>query len=321
MKPNIFTALVAILFVGAKLNAFPIKISFLDSEIALKETTDFLTLKGCDSNSVGLFKTVVNWNNESPLGFDLEKFPKKENGFYSFQSVSNLVGALTQPLIKAAHPYQLNCFDNVVLLAGNLMQTGLQPDELSGPFLVPVPNTNSFGSLAIEETARDAFNTVYPSWHIEASKAVFRENRQNKRICLTAVFDSYCILPRSVTKNDLGSSLLKVLQTNWKRQRIIFPTNMEIVICHSATLNDKSAPFASSFANATHAGLLFQDHDRYVYLEKDGVSGPYVRLDFTNKKDLLPWLRSVIESTTGESNHLFATFNDREIESLDEAGH
>lgn len=309
----------AALFVSTKLAAAPVKISFLDNESSVNETVSFLTSKGCDSNSASLFRTVVNWNNEHPLGFDLKKFPKNENGFYVFQSVSNLIEALPQPLIKASHPYQLNCFDTVILIAGNLIQTELQPDALSGPFLVSTPpNTNNIGIMAIEETARDAFNATYPSWHIEASKAVFGESRQNKRICLTAVLDSYCILPRSTTEDNLQSSLLKVLQSNWKRQGIIFPTNMEIVVCHDATLNDSNAPFAASFTATTHMGLLFQNHDGYIYLEKDGVSGPYVRLDFTNKRDLLPWLKSVIESTAGKNSRLFATFNGSEIESLNE---
>lgn len=218
MKTAISTVSFIALFIGTTLNASPVRISFLNNEDALKQTTDFLTSKGCDSNSINLFRTVIRWNNDSPLGFDLKKFPKNENGFYTFQSVSNLVAALPQPIINATHPYQLNCFDNVILLAGNLTQTGLQPDALSGPFLVPVTVTNNVVSMVVEETPRDAFNATYPSWHIEASKAVFGESMQNKRICLTAAFNSYCILPHSVTRDNLGSSLLKVLQNDWKRQ-------------------------------------------------------------------------------------------------------
>jgi hypothetical protein len=321
---NILASL-SFLFAGLSitfgLDASPVKISFLDNEEALNQTTSFLATNGCDSNSVNLFRTAVRWNNESPLGFDLKKFPKNENGGYLFQSVTNLIEALPQPIINAAHGYQLNCFDNVILLAGDLTQTGFQPDDLSGPFLAPVPITNNFGGMTIMETARDAFNTVYPSWHIEASKAVFGESMQNKRICLTAAFNAYCVLPNSTKQENLASSLLKVLQSGWKRQGIVFPTNMEIVICHSAVLNENHIPLVSSFASATHAGVLFQNHGQYVYIEKAGVSGPYVRLDFTTKKDLLSWLKSLIESTTNGRDHLFATFNDREIKSLDDVAH
>jgi hypothetical protein len=309
------------LSIAFALRAAPVKISFLDNEDALKQTTGFLATNGCDSDSVNLFRTVVYWNNKSPLGFDLKRFPNNENGFYSFQSVSNLADALPQPLINAAHPDQLNCFDCVILLAGNLIQTKLQPDSISGPFIVSVPPTNAFVSvMTIMETPRDAFNAEYPAWHIEASKAVFGESRQNKRICLTAAFNSYCFLPQATTHNNLKTSLMEVLQANWKRQGIVFPTNMEIVICHSAVLNESGGPLFAPFAWATHSGLLFQNNGQYVYIEKAGASGPYVRLDFTNKKDLFPWLKSVIVSTTVERDHLFATFNDREIVSLDDAG-
>ena len=302
------------LFIGTAMNASPVKISFLDSGDALKQTADFLTTKGCDSNSINLFRTVVHWNNESPLGFNLKKFPKSENGFYSFQSVSNLAKALTQPLIYANHPYQLNCFDFVILLTADSMKIEHQADDLTGPFLPPVNMTNKDDvAMGAAATPRDAYNESYPSWHIEASKAVFDESRQNKRMCLTAAFNAFQILPISTTRENLENTLLNTLQEGWKRQGIAFPTNMEIVLFHSVILNEHNSL-------TSHAGLLFQNHGQYIYLEKAGPSGPYVRLDFSNKKELLSWFKVAIKPVADKGNFLCATFNDRQIESLGMVG-
>ena len=318
----LFLTTVIISFFGAapRLNASPIEISFLDDDAALQNTANLLGAIGCDSNSINLFQTAVQWNYKYPLGLELKAFPPRKNGFYQFLSISDLIAALPQPLITAAHPAQMNCFDSVILLAGSLMQTKVRPDALCGPFLTPVTLTNNIVNMVVEATARDAYIASHPAWFAETTKAVWGESQENQHICLLPAFDSYFILPHATNPSNLADNLLQVLQAEWKRQGIVFPSNIEIVICYSAVWNQDGPAFLAPFANATHAGLLFRDHDRYVYLEKAGASGPYVRLDFADKRDLLPWLKSLIEPTITERDHLFATFNRREsthCESLD----
>jgi hypothetical protein len=253
---------------------------------------------------------------------DLGRFPTSHNGFYTFQSVSNLADSLLQPLIYASHRSDLDCFDNVILLAGTAMQTKLQPDDLSGPFLAAVTTTNFVVNMAVEETPRDAFNFTYSLYARETTKLVFGGARQDKHICLTTALDSYCTLTHQTTENNLGGSLLRVLQAQWKQQGIIFPTNMEVVICESAVLPSPSeantVPWLAPFSVATHAGLLFKNHGQFVYIEKAGSYGPYVRLDFTDKEDLLFWLKTLLRPATDERDRLFAIFNGSEVDSLDE---
>ena len=316
---SIFVAHVVI-----RAEALPVSISFLDSEESLQQTTNFLASQGIDINSVDWFRRAVKWHNKTPLGFDLGGFPKSNDGFYTFQSMSNLTDLLPQPLIYARHEFDMDCFDNVILLAGSSIQTKLQPDALAGPFLVAITvPTNSFVvSMAVEETARDSFNAIYPPSARERTKLVFGGPRQDKHMCLTAASDSYCMLPHQTTGNDLGISLLKVLQAQWKQEGIIFPSNMEVVICESAVLVPpdvaSNTPFYAPFGSATHAGLMFKNHGGFVYIEKAGSNGPYVRLDFEDKKDLLFWLKTLLKPTTADRDHLFAIFNGVEVESLDD---
>lgn len=313
MKRTLFILLLSLFLAGKTSKASPIKISFLDTEDAVKQTTALLLSEGCNHEAVSSFQRVVDWYNATPTDLDLKKFPPRVNGFYSFQSISNLVEALPHPLIYTYHQNELNCFDTVILLAGNLIQTELKPDDISGPFLSPLTMTNNDVALRVAATPKDAFAIVCPSWWMEASKSIFSDSMQDRRICLTAAFDAFHFLPSSTTREKLANTLLKTLQLNWKNQGIVFPTNLEVVIYHSVALAEHNSL-------TSHAGLLFRNHDQYVYIEKAGSSGPYVRLDFKNKKDLFIWHKAAIKQTTDKGNPLFATFNDKEIDDLDETG-
>jgi len=317
MKKTILILLFLLLLAGKLLEADPIKISFLDNEGAIKQTTEFLLAKGCDQESVRSLRGMIDWYNSTPTDLDLKKFPPREDGFYSFQSVSNLVAAFSRPLIYTKHQNELNCFETAILLAGSLINTSLKPDEISGPFLPPFPRTNNAYGIApvIAATPRDAYSVIYSSsleW-VAASKSIFSQTMQSRRICLTAAFDSYYWLPFSTRRENFGSNLLQVLQTNWKRQGIKFPENMEIVICYNAFLD----PQYDAHVVSSHIGLLFRNREQYVFIEKLGTSAPYTRFDFKDKKDLLVWLRTEIEPIMSEGRFLLASFNDREVEDLD----
>jgi hypothetical protein len=296
------------------LHAAEVKISFLDNTEAIQQTSNFLLSKGFDTNSVNTFRVVDDWYNGGSTDLDLKKFPKREHGFYSFSSVSNLIGSFQQPLIYTYHQNELNCFETVILLAGDRIQTSLQPDDVSeGPFVVPKSLTNNIVMPRGAATPRDAFAIVTPQWWLDMSKGIF--SNQNKRICLTAAFDSFYLLPKSTIAGNEGSMLLTVVQSSWKREGIEFPRNMQIVICYDMTLDSYGNRAVSS-----HAGLLFKDGQRYVVLEKNGNSAPYVRFDFSDLNDLYQWLFAEIQPTMDIHDALFAIFCDDKGQSIVKLG-
>jgi hypothetical protein len=67
-----------------------------------------------------------------------------------------------------------------------------------------------------------------------------------------------------------------------------------------------------------HAGVLFRYNGGYIYLEKAGGSGPFVRLDFKDKTDLTPWLAAAFLNPMPPEGHRFATFNADSIVNLDQ---
>ena len=314
MKKAIFILLL-VLIIGKSLRADPVEISFLDNENAIKQTADFLLSSGCDENFVKSFRKVIDWYNSTPTDLDLKKFPRRENGFYSFQSVSDLFAALPRPLIYTSHQSELNCFETVILLTGNLIHTTLRPDGVSaGPFLPAITTTNHNVVTKPVATPQDAFAIMVPSWWAEASKPIFDGPMQDKRICLEAAFQSFYFLPRSTTRENFGGNLLQLLRAIWKREGIEFPHNMDMVICYDAVFDGEHG----SSAVSSHAGMLFRNDEQYVFIEKLGTNAPYVRFDFRNKKDLFIWLRGELGPTMDKEDLLFATFNDSQIESLNE---
>jgi hypothetical protein len=315
MKAKIFFLLI-LLMVGKSLEANTVKISFLDNQDAIDQTVNFLLSKGYNQKAVNSFRKAIEWYNSSPKDLDLKKFPQLENGFYSFDSVSNLVGAFSHPLIFTRHRNELNCFDTVILLAGDLIQIKAQPDDMIGPLLAPATTTNHVVLPRAAATPRDAFAEIYPLWLGNSSGDIFDDTSKDKRISLIAALDSYYFLPNSTTRQNFGGRLLQSIRLSRQRFGVKFPKNVEVVICYNAFIDPQKVASAVS----SHVGLLFQDKTHYVFIEKLGVTAPYVRLDFTDKKDLLVWLRAEIEPIKDKHEFLLASFDDREIDDLDEDG-
>lgn len=306
--------LLLLLLAVESLHAAPVKISFLDNTEATQQTLELLASKGCNQYSVNMFSNVLNWYNAGSTDLDLKKFPKREHGFYSFLSVSNLTGAFQKPLIYTYHQSELNCFETVILLAGNLIQTTLQPDDVNaGPFVVPKSLTNNVVAPKGAATPRDAFALIVPKWWMDMSKDVF--NDPDKRICLTVALDSFYLLPKSTTPQNAGAWLLKAVQASWKREGIEFPKAMQVVICYDMTLDEQG-----NRTVASHVGLLFKSGDKYVFLEKNGNSAPYVQFDFSDLNDLYQWLYWEIHPTMDRHDLLFAIFNDNKNQSVVELG-
>jgi hypothetical protein len=171
--------------------ASSIQLSFLDNEDAVRSTMEFLLAKGCSQEAVNSFRRVIDWYNASATDLNLTGFPMRDGGFYSFDSISHLVALIPKPLIFTYHQNELNCFDTIILLAGDRMRINFKPDDISGPFLPPLTTTSNDVVLRVAATPRDAFAIICPSWWREGSKNIFSQGMQDKRICLTAAFDSF----------------------------------------------------------------------------------------------------------------------------------
>ena len=241
--------------------------------------------------------------------FDLKKFPHLENGFYSFASSQKLVEALPHNILESDHKFDFNCFDSVAILAFERLQPNIHIDDISGPYLVTSPMiTNGQSAILCATTPREAFNLGYTITYREVTERLMPKSMQDARICLTASLSRYYKLPPSTVQETLRTDTLDVLRSAWLRDGLKFSNQFEVVLCHGISLVDRSICTA-------HAGLLFHRQKGYSYIEKAGPYGPFVRLDFTDRVDLKPWLAAMFSRLVAQTSY-YVTFNDTKIEKL-----
>ena len=90
-----------------------VRLSFLDNDAVLDSTAKFLKRGGCNEDGVFSFVKAVKAYNSTPLQVDLNGFPHAAQGVITFQSVTQLVGALHHKLRDTPHAFEINCYDTV----------------------------------------------------------------------------------------------------------------------------------------------------------------------------------------------------------------
>lgn len=294
----------------SSLQAAAVKLSFLGDEAVLQDTFSFLSKSGCDTEGIATFRHAVQNYFTTEFDIDLSKFPKPRQGFYSFASMPKLVAALPAGALETKHPWGMNCFDLVICLARTQLKVNLRPDEISGTLLVPLLNTNTQPAMFVPTgaaTPRDAFNRIYPADYREDTKRFFSQTQSDSRICLTAALYRCRWLPTSIPKEKFADSAMQVLMLDWRRDGLTFPGGFELVLVHGEKLHEMYTE---------HAGLLFSRGEGYTYIEKRGIKGPFVRLDFMEKSELMMWLAAVWKNCELHDAHL-VTINDSKIDILE----
>jgi hypothetical protein len=310
MTRTLKVSFVAILLACVSFEAEAIRISFLNESQALDSTVKFLKDSGCRGDAAAAFRRAVERYNSVPLELDLRKFPSASNGFYSFQSSTQILAALPHNLRETPHAWELNCYDAVIIVAAGQLRSRLGPDDIFGLSLSPQVGTNGEWMIQPTATARDAFTWSVPLWYAAASADFFPRSEQDARVNLVAALYGWYWLPSATDDGNLGEKVMETLRAAWKRQAIEFPSNCEVVLCHEVHVKQRTF-------GTVHAGLLFATNGGYTYLEKDSGCGPFVRLDFEARAELLLWLAGKPDKPHGkEPARFFATFNDTKLEEL-----
>lgn len=283
-----------------------VRVSFLNDTSSLNDTISILTNNGCSQEATSVFRRFVERYYAEGFQLDRSKFPELQGDSYSFSTMSNVVKALPHRLRDTDHSWDVNCFDTAILLANGQLQIGLGPDENFGPFMVSVTMTNGEEGITLAATARDAFSQMYR----DATDGMIPEAMQDARIGLTAEFFRWHLLPRSTTNATAERDVWTALRSDWRRAAVKFPERFQVVLYHKANLRAQNIC-------TSHAGLLLRREKGYTYLEKAGGKGPFVRLDFDERADLVPWMSAVFDERAKQNAALFVTFNDTDIVRLD----
>ena len=306
----LFAGIVAALVFSPAAQAGTVRVSFLNTASSLEETVGLLTNNGCGQEATSVFRRVVASYYAEGFPLDSSKFPEAQNGFYSFPTMQDFTKALPHRLCDIEHAWNFNCFDTVIVVADSKLQIGIGPDENFGPFMNSMFITNGEETIAFAATARDAFCRVTAQWYRDATDSVIPKSTQNARIGLTAELFRWHLLPLSATNATVEKDVWNALRSDWKRAGVRFPEQFQVVLYHKADLP------AHTICTA-HTGLLFRHRTGYTYLEKAGGRGPFLRLDFADKADLIPWLSGAFNEREHQNAALFVTFNDADIVKLE----
>ncbi len=305
----LFTVIFAGLVFMRSSDAGTVRVSFINNAASLDETVGILTNDGSDREATAVFRRIVEHYYAEGFQLDRSKFPELKGGFYSFSKMSDVVKALPHRLCDTEHSWDFDCFDTTILLADSKLQIGIRPDENFGPFMVSVSMTNGEEAITFAATARDAFCRINAQWYRDATDSLIPSGRQDDRIGLTAELFRWHLLPVSTTDATVKKDVWAALRSDWRRAGVKFPEGFQVLLFHKADLQARTIC-------THHTGLLLRRGQGYVYLEKAGGKGPFVRLDFEEKTDLLPWLSAEFDEREHRNASLFVTFNDTDIVSI-----
>ena len=150
-----------------------IRVSFLNDQAALQDTLKFLKESGCGADSIAGFRQAVEHYNSTELAFSVTGFPRVRDGFYHFRSVSQLLSALPSRLCDVSHPFELNCFDTVILVGGGELRSDWSPDKPVGNLLPAGELPDGHIAYAHAQTTREAFSLSYTPSYREVSDKYF----------------------------------------------------------------------------------------------------------------------------------------------------
>jgi hypothetical protein len=281
------------------------RVSFLNDPAALEDTITVLKEAGCSKTDLLCFRRAVTTYYKTPFSVDVSAFPPPKDGFYSFPSTAVFVSALHGKLFETTHSSQITCFDTAILLAGPQMNVRQELRPQGGPLLVAVAGFHGFHCTAAASLA-DAYSLVYPAVYLESLERTAGLSLSAKHKAIDVALCSFHVLPLNVPPDHLQSELMKVLRADWARTGIVFPQHVSLVLLHEAATDAHEAV-------TDHAGILVPYKDKFMYLEKSGGQGPFLRMDVAGVADVATYYQSILDRQT--PCH-FMTVNDREIREL-----
>jgi hypothetical protein len=267
--------------------AAPVRVSFLDTEAAREDTLSVFARAGCDTNHLAALRQAITHYYRTPLALDTSAFPPATNGFRKFASIDGFIAALgTNRLSFLDHPFELNCFDTALLLAGPEMDVNVDLHSHNGPFLAVQVTTNWNHWLIPVASLGDVYTTACHAWY-----GAFMENRfhlvftEKHKAILSSLYQ-YQPLPLGTSSNTVAAETQEALQRHWRRCGIQFPGNLSLVMLHRASTD-------YHLVVSDHMGVLLKQKDGYLYLEKTGGKGPFLRMDTQDPADIAAYFSTM----------------------------
>ena len=107
-----------------------------------------------------------------------------------------------------------------------------------------------------------------------------------KHRILDAVLYQYLTLPRDTSAETIAADTQAALRRHWQRCGVRFPHKVSIVLAHRARTD-------YHLVVTDHAAVLLKQENGWLYLEKTGGKGPFLRLDLQDLADIAAYFSSM----------------------------
>ena len=233
MKPLV--VFVAVLTASRFLVAAPVRVSFIDTDAARKDTLQILADAGCTKSNLELLGKAIAHYYQKPLALDVSSFPPARNGFHEFSSVDDFVVALgTNQLSYLDHPFELNCIDAALLLSAPRMNIAATLQAQNATYLAIQVRDNYNEWLVPAASLADVYATAHPPGTMPFMTRAFGIEFPAKHKTLEAAFYQYQTLPLGTMPDTIAPAVQNALQHHWNRCGIQFPSQISLIMLHRA---------------------------------------------------------------------------------------
>ena len=282
-------AVLALLLLWAAIPAAaaPVRVSFLDTRAAREETLRAFARAGCTPENIAALRKAILHYYRTPLDLDTAAFPPARGGFYEFSTIGDFLTALgTNQLSYLAHDFELNCYDTALLLAGPDMDVTADLQTRGAPWLAIQVTTNFNEWLEPVASLGDVAAIAQPPWYTDFLKDTAQYEFPEKHRILDAALYQYQTLPRDTSAETIAADTQAALRRHWQRCGVRFPEKVSLVLLHRARTD-------YHLVVTDHAAVLLAQENGWLYLEKTGGKGPFLRLDIQDRADIAAYFSTM----------------------------
>lgn len=258
------------------------RLSFLEEQPVLEDTCQLLMRSGVSESAAATFKKLVQHHNQNGNRVDKSGFPPAENGYYHFQSLSELSNRVhhsfcVTPGNDTFEQQTLMCFDvTCLLLKGAGFEAPRAEQGLVAKRLVLL-NQDEQAEPADYATFRNGSHLLFPAEGYEYFVGRPRSEAENK-LALSLRGTRQFGRQVSNSQKDLRG-VFKEFVGQVERDGFKFPERFQVGLGCWVNLKHQ-------YLKPDHAFICIRKGGRLVCVEKDGAKGPYVRVEFESEQDL-----------------------------------
>lgn len=291
---------------SSKTSSASIRVSFLQAAAVRADTVQILRQAGCSTNGLAMFERVLDDVSRQQMQLRTDRFPQQTDGYCRFDSGEHFPDALREYPFAMLDEDGINCIAFVAKLAKPLGFRCTPPPAQEGDTVLGAVwteyetiTTNEFPSVAA------ALFAAYPDDYRYLVEKQVGPVWDDEHIATCAPFSIFHPIRHTNRTEITAQSLMEDLANAWTVRGIRFPRDTVVVTLNVGYLNDR-------LMRTIHMGLAVPRGNGFMYLEKAGYRGPFIRIDLQNLADLAGYYGTHAAYLVGRDDVVvFMAANDR----------